>query len=283
MSSSGGRTASNGDRGEREDLWTLIDKEPPSAFEGEGGDTTTLFVGDSGCGKSTLINSFLKPNVSKEPKPTFALDYNFARRKASAAKSVAHIWELGGDINEPRLLEVPLTPSALAFTSVVVVCDLSKPQNCLASVLKWVKRVQDVVSLRLRDLQSTDKPAADKLKETAEKKYRGHAGADDKRVRPCEVPLYIVANKYDKFREVPPVWQPFGGSPTSCSSPVISHRRLPLAGRAGRPPQPRAGAAVRGALPRGHARDDVLRGRRAEGLVSFLHVRHLVRPQSLSL
>jgi ABC-type lipoprotein export system ATPase subunit len=56
MSSSGGRTGSNGDRGEREDLWTLIDKEPPSAFEGEGGDTTTLFVGDSGCGKSTLIN-----------------------------------------------------------------------------------------------------------------------------------------------------------------------------------------------------------------------------------
>ena len=200
----------------------MIDKEPPSAFEGEGGDTTTLFVGDSGCGKSTLINSFLKPNVSKEPKPTFALDYNFARRKASAAKSVAHIWELGGDINEPRLLEVPLTPSALAFTSVVVVCDLSKPQNCLASVLKWVKRVQDVVSLRLRDLQSTDKPAADKVKETAEKKYRGHAGADDKRVRPCEVPLYIVANKYDKFREVPPVWQPFGGSPTWCSSPVMS-------------------------------------------------------------
>lgn len=36
----------------------------------------------------------------KEPKSTFALDYNFARKKAtssssSGGKSVAHIWELG--------------------------------------------------------------------------------------------------------------------------------------------------------------------------------------------
>jgi GTPase SAR1 family protein len=68
----------------------------------EIGDTTTLFVGDSGSGKSTLIQSFLKPsntkvspyiivfidntndtNFMKAPKSTFALDYNFARRKAS--------------------------------------------------------------------------------------------------------------------------------------------------------------------------------------------------------
>ena len=139
---------------------------------------------------------------SQEPKPTFALDYNFARKKAgsASAKSVAHIWELGGDINEPRLLDVPITAYNLTTTSIVIVCDLSKPQNCLSSLLKWLKRVREVVDRRVKDLASTDSGAAAALRETANAPYRTHS-KDSSRVRPCEVSLYIVANKYDKFRD----------------------------------------------------------------------------------
>ena len=90
-------------------------------------DTTTLFVGDSGSGKSTLIQSFLKPNSSKAPKSTFALEYNFARRKGSgSSKLIAHIWELGGDIFEPKLLEIPIALKNLSSLSLVVCADLSK-------------------------------------------------------------------------------------------------------------------------------------------------------------
>ena len=109
---------------------------------------------------------------------------------------------MGGDINEPRLLEVPITAYNLTSTSVVIVCDLSKPQNCLSSLLKWLKRVREVVEKRIRDLQSTDSNAAMSLRETAMASYRNHE-SDSSRVRPFEVSLYIVANKYDKFREQP--------------------------------------------------------------------------------
>ena len=109
---------------------------------------------------------------------------------------------MGGDINEPRLLEVPITAYNLTSTSVVIVCDLSKPQNCLSSLLKWLKRVREVVDKRIRDLQSTDSNAALSLRETAMAAYRNNE-SDSSRVRPFEVSLYIVANKYDKFREQP--------------------------------------------------------------------------------
>jgi hypothetical protein len=39
-------------------------------------------------------------------KPTIALDYNFARRTSNGVKSVANIWEVGGDLVEPRLIEI---------------------------------------------------------------------------------------------------------------------------------------------------------------------------------
>lgn len=39
-------------------------------------------------------------------KPTIALDYNFARRTSNGVKSVANIWEVGGDLVEPKLIEI---------------------------------------------------------------------------------------------------------------------------------------------------------------------------------
>ena len=69
-----------------DDIWSKIESEPIDA-EADLTETTVLFVGDSGCGKTTLINSFLKANSSKQPKPTYALDYAFARKKNSSSSS----------------------------------------------------------------------------------------------------------------------------------------------------------------------------------------------------
>ena len=87
------------------DLWSIIANERNVNAKDDVSKSTTsiiLFVGDAGSGKSTLIQSFLKPTVTKEPKPTFALEYAFARRKVTTSgststtgKTVAHIWELG--------------------------------------------------------------------------------------------------------------------------------------------------------------------------------------------
>ena len=47
----------------------------------------------------------MTPHVSVL-KPTIALDYNFARRTSNGIKSVANIWEVGGDLVEPKLIEI---------------------------------------------------------------------------------------------------------------------------------------------------------------------------------
>lgn len=178
-------------------------EQPSSPVEVDEFDTTTLFVGDSGSGKSTLIQSFLKPSVTKEPKSTFALEYNFARKKAGSGsgmggeRSVAHIWELGGDIYEPKLLEIPI--KTLSNLSVVIVCDLSKPQNAMSSLLRWIGLVRDVVNKRIGELKATNAPHAATVRDNAMKSFREHQ-RDGTRVRPCEVPLYIVANKFDSFK-----------------------------------------------------------------------------------
>jgi len=179
--------------------------EPPVPVEVDDEvDTTTLFVGDSGSGKSSLIQSFLKPTVTKEPKSTFALEYNFARKKGGSGsggseRSVAHIWELGGDIYEPKLLEIPLTLKGLSNTSVVIVCDLSRPQNIMTSLLRWVGLVREVINKRVGELKATNSSAVAGFREKAMGPFREHP-KDSARVRPCEVPLYIVANKFDSFR-----------------------------------------------------------------------------------
>jgi hypothetical protein len=93
---------------------------------------------------------------------------------------------------------VPLTAANLASSSIVICCDLSKPNNCLSSLLRWIKLIREVVDRRLKDLQSTDAPAARAFREAAGSSFREHT--DSSRLKVFEVPLYIVANKYDVFK-----------------------------------------------------------------------------------
>lgn len=167
----------------------------------ENQDLTTLFLGDSGCGKSTLIQSFLKPNVTKEPKPTFALEYNYARKKVQSGsnqRAVAHIWEIGGDIYEPKLLEIPITAKTISSATIVLCCDLAKPQNCLSSLLRWI----DIIKRRIAEIKATNATAITNLREIHKNHYKEHPDAAIVSSS-VGIPLYIVLNKYDIFKTLP--------------------------------------------------------------------------------
>lgn len=182
-----------------ETIWTKIENSPLDLADA-GGDTTTLIVGDSGCGKTSIINNTFKAASNKQPKTTFALEYTFARKKASgsganAAKSVANIWELGGGINEPRLLHIPLTARNINSAVLVVCVDLSKPQNVALSLRRWIDGLKDLVVRALGDSQCSS------LRETARARFS--EGPDQAKVAPFPVPIYIVGTKYDLFRNIP--------------------------------------------------------------------------------
>eukprot|EP00605_Chrysophyceae_sp_TOSAG23-4_P002361 GSChrysophyteH1.ASY1.ANO1.2609.1 assembled CDS len=170
--------------------------------------TTVLVVGDAGVGKSSMIQSFLKPNSTKQPKPTFALEYSFARRKNAGdkgGKSLAHIWELGGDIYEPKLLEIALTTENLSNASIIICLDLSKPQDCFASMKQWVSLLRSHISLKFSSLKSGNsarQAQANTMKENTLGAYgtMENPHVDAGKTRPCEVPVCIMACKYDIFR-----------------------------------------------------------------------------------
>lgn len=183
-----------------EDLWTKLEN-TPNELDEDSVETTVLFVGDSQCGKSTLIQSFLSPTAGKDPKPTFALEYSFARKKVQSnqnAKAVSHIWELGGDIHEPSLLDIPLAARNIANVSVIVCCDLSRPQNVYSSVQRWIQLVRGTIKTKLTELKSSN---PNLLQAIRAKSDTSEEHKDKSRVKPCEVPLYIVCNKYDAFKE----------------------------------------------------------------------------------
>ena len=56
-----------------------------------------------------------------------------------------------------------------------------------------------MVDLRLRELQSTDAGAAKVIREAATSATKDHE-KDASRVKPIEISLFIVANKYDVFK-----------------------------------------------------------------------------------
>lgn len=183
-----------------EDIWTLVENEPQD-IDISDLDTSLLIVGDSACGKTSLIHSFLKSSTTKTPKPTFALDYSFARKKnvsssSAASKSVAHIWELGGDIYEPGLLDIPISSRTIKSLSVMVCCDLSKPHNLLQSLLKWIQLVHGAVARRVKELGSE---VSAQMRDAARAAFVGHV--DERCVSPIDVPLYILCNKYDIFKD----------------------------------------------------------------------------------
>jgi dynein light intermediate chain 2, cytosolic len=198
-----------------EDIWSKLQRNPPivaAAGTTENGEETPssvganngssiLFVGDLGSGKSTLIQTFLKPTAPKDTKPTIALEYNFARRTANGVKSVANLWEIGGDLVEPKLMEIGITTKTLQSAAVVVCCDLSKPHNILNSVLRSISAIKETTNKRVAELQAVNVNQVTEIRERLSAPYKGHP--DENRVRPLDVPVCIIANKHDLFRALP--------------------------------------------------------------------------------
>eukprot|EP01033_Poteriospumella_lacustris_P006298 gene6297-4520_t len=163
--------------------------------------THVVFLGDHSCGKSSLVQSFLKPSAAKETKPTIALDYNYARKTSNNTKYIAHMWELGGDLIEPKLLDIPITKSSLPTAAAIITCDASKPHNVVVSVLRAFSALKDVVSRRTAEIQSTNAQLLNDYRERLHAVYKSHADAN--RVRPLDIYTVIVLNKADTLRSLP--------------------------------------------------------------------------------
>ena len=191
------------------DLWSLLARDvkltTSTGSAASSNEAVILVVGDFKAGKSTIIQSFLKPNIGKEPKPTFALEYAFARKKsASSGKSVAHIWELGGEISDPGFLQVPITLRTLNDASIVICCDLSKPQNIYSTLKYYYEHIKQIIRQYIADMQRLSWDAKiSQLRQYASRPINEEGHPDAQKLRLLEIPNCIILTKYDSFKNLP--------------------------------------------------------------------------------
>lgn len=105
-------------------------------------------MGESSSGKSSII-SLLKGTLKEEPpKPTFAIEYSFARRNNNNnSKEIIHFYELAGGKFVKDLASVPLNCHTIANVTYVITLDLANPDTVLDSLIFWVENIKEHVKM----------------------------------------------------------------------------------------------------------------------------------------
>uniref|UniRef100_V9KV96 Cytoplasmic dynein 2 light intermediate chain 1 n=1 Tax=Callorhinchus milii TaxID=7868 RepID=V9KV96_CALMI len=161
---------------------------------------SVFFLGNKSGGKTTIILRFL--DRDEVPKPTLALEYTFGRRAKghNTPKDIAHFWELGGGTSLVDLIEIPINMDSIRDLSVVLVLDLSKPNDLWTSMEKLLTAARRHIDNVLNELGKKDSKTANQWKQRAWKNLqKDHP--DWELVDPFPVPLVIIGNKYDIFQD----------------------------------------------------------------------------------
>lgn len=170
--------------------------------ESESSERSLLILGSKGVGKTTLIHRFL--DSSDAAKSTLALEYTFGRKtNNNLAKDVCHIWELGGGTLFTKLLETPLSPLKLPQLHVVLMIDLSKPEELWFTLETLVTNLQTHLDIILKSAEATEHKIEEKLIKLT--KMQMDAEHPDKDlIKPLLLPCIILGSKYDEFQNLDP-------------------------------------------------------------------------------
>ncbi|XP_051471576.1 cytoplasmic dynein 2 light intermediate chain 1 isoform X2 [Apus apus] len=161
---------------------------------------SVLFMGNKNGGKTTIMLRCLEREES--PKPTLALEYTFGRRakRHNTPKDVAHFWELGGGTSLLELIRIPITSNNVRSFSVVLVLDLSKPNELWTTMEKLLQVTRNHVNKILTKLEKTNPKVATEMKHRMRNNLqKDHP--DYELVDPFPIPLVIIGSKYDVFHE----------------------------------------------------------------------------------
>jgi len=188
-------------------LWDIAirqaneDRENKSKDEKGSSDESAVFIlGSKNSGKTSIILRFL--DRDEPPKPTVALEYTFGRRAKghNIAKDVGHIWELGGGAWLSPLMDVPINASSLLHTTVVLVLDLSAPNELWFTMEALMQAARQRLDAAIAEARESDPYIKDKLKKKALERIGGES-QDKNMMDPFLLPLVIVGSKYDIFQD----------------------------------------------------------------------------------
>jgi len=188
-------------KGSDKTLWDLaLDQAREGKDEKTNEEATVLFVGSKNSGKTSMILRFL--DRDEPPKPTVALEYTFGRKLKghNLAKDVGHIWELGGGAWLSKLIEVPMNPHNLMHTAVVIVLDLSLPNELWTTLEKLIKELKEQIRAVIGEARQDDQQIKERLRMKAWERV-GEDHQDKDMMDPFLLPLVIIGGKYDIFQD----------------------------------------------------------------------------------
>ncbi|KAG8443619.1 hypothetical protein GDO86_008967, partial [Hymenochirus boettgeri] len=188
-------------------LWDIaIDEVQEKENTGNDSDPTELsersifFIGNKNGGKTTIILRCL--DRDEAPKPTLALEYTFGRRAKghNTPKDIAHFWELGGGTSLLDLIQIPITNENIRSFSIVLVLDLSKPNELWPVMESLLETTKKHVAKIISSIAKTGSKVANQIKQYALQTIpKDHP--DRELIDPFPLPLLIVGNKYDIFQD----------------------------------------------------------------------------------
>lgn len=83
-----------------------------------------------------------------------------------------------------------ITKGNFATSTVICVCDLSKPQNVLSSVLRSLEAVEEIAAKRAAELKAVNVNALNDLREFNFSLFKDHS--DSAKVKPLDVSVFII-------------------------------------------------------------------------------------------
>ncbi|XP_064484627.1 cytoplasmic dynein 2 light intermediate chain 1-like [Ornithodoros turicata] len=186
-----------------DNIWDAAIALQREAKHDSSSESTLIFLGSKRSGKSSVMYRFVER--SELPRPSLALEYMFARktRGASSMKEVCHMWELAGGSLSSHLLEIPITKRSLSSLAVVMVTDLSIPEELWVTMEALLKAAQSQIETVITQAEKSEPGYREVLEsKVADRIPSDHP--DRSHLKPFPVPLLIVGTKYDIFQDVDP-------------------------------------------------------------------------------
>ncbi|KAJ6666949.1 hypothetical protein lerEdw1_018951 [Lerista edwardsae] len=193
--------------GSSDTLWDIAKAEVEKRENHEGDrdglecwERSLFFTGNKNGGKTTIILRCL--DRDEIPKPTLALEYTFGRRAKghNTPKDIAHFWELGGGTSLLDLIPIPITTANIRTFAVVLVLDLSKPNELWPTMENLLQVTRKHVDKVITKLGQTNPKVATEMKQKIWNSLpKDHP--DREMIDPFPVPLVIIGSKYDTFHE----------------------------------------------------------------------------------
>ncbi|XP_061481390.1 cytoplasmic dynein 2 light intermediate chain 1 isoform X4 [Rhineura floridana] len=153
-------------------LWDIAKAEVEKRENNEGDrdglecwERSLFFIGNKNGGKTTIILRCL--DRDEIPKPTLALEYTFGRRAKghNTPKDIANFWELGGGTSLLDLIPIPITTANIRTFAIVLVLDLSKPNELWPTTENLLQVTRKHVDRVITKLGQTNPKAATEIKQ----------------------------------------------------------------------------------------------------------------------